>query len=779
MTSTDQLASTVLELAGRVKALERQNRPAAGYGSFANVLEYGALGDGSTDDTVAIQRAVDAVYATKTKGVVYLPTGTYVLNDQITFYPGIAWAGDGIGKTILDWNSASGTFTNNACMYAEGGGLTVLPALGADIAQHATTITFAAAPTLVAGDILVIYDSANFSYSTRRTYYRAGEYVQVVSQAGAVITLASPVYAAYASGGTVSVYKLTDPVVTSMQGMEMRFKTGSTLAGIKVAYAKDCIFENLKLYNSDYVHLAVQQGYNCVVSKVLARDFSASISLNYGVGLWNSQRITVSDCHLYTRRHGFDTSSGDWVGCVPNREISIANSLLGGLGTGAGDGGVGTHGNSEYIEYVGCQIIGGAGFGGDHTMYKSCYFRTGTSGVALYGSECIGPNHEVNDCDFDVTANVDASFGVIYSSFQSYTVRSGVMRIKNCRFHLNGHTGYIINLANSAATGELDADVFSNELYGTTGASYLRVRALDDLGWKHVAIKSNKLLYTSIYLDGINAEHLVIADNEVYKAGTHGIYVNANVSPAYVEFMDIRNNTVVEPQQAGIRISGSAATSIARVSNNIVIRCGQAGVGGAAVQTSLYAIVFKDLILENNILGDDQVTATQTRYYNVGTITNFWERNNYNIGPVTTITNTADNTYGGYRAKGLHKDAYSDAVPTAGTWGVGDIVWDPSPTASNPPGWVCVTDGTFSAATDNTGDTDGATGVITGMTDTSDFVVGDYVTVSAGFATTGPFRILTKTATSVTVNANSNAIQANVTVATPDPVFKAMANLAA
>jgi hypothetical protein len=52
------------------------------------------------------------------------------------------------------------------------------------------------------------------------------------------------------------------------------------------------------------------------------------------------------------------------------------------------------------------------------------------------------------------------------------------------------------------------------------------------------------------------------------------------------------------------------------------------------------------------------------------------------------------------------------------------------------------------------------------------------VTVSAGFATTGPFTIIAKTVNTVTVNAVSNAAINNVTVATPDPVFVAMANLA-
>jgi hypothetical protein len=125
------------------------------------------------------------------------------------------------------------------------------------------------------------------------------------------------------------------------------------------------------------------------------------------------------------------------------------------------------------------------------------------------------------------------------------------------------------------------------------------------------------------------------------------------------------------------------------------------------------------------------------------------------------------------------KTSNGTAAPTTGTCVRGDICWNIAPSAGGSSGWQCVTSGTFSAATDNTGDTDGSTAVITGMTDTSDFNIGEFVTVSAGFATTGPFRIVAKAATSVTVDTNSTSAQSNVTVATPDPVWKAMASLAA
>ena len=111
-------------------------------------------------------------------------------------------------------------------------------------------------------------------------------------------------------------------------------------------------------------------------------------------------------------------------------------------------------------------------------------------------------------------------------------------------------------------------------------------------------------------------------------------------------------------------------------------------------------------------------------------------------------------------------------APQNGTWEEGDIIYDITPTAGGFLGWVCVLAGTFGAATDATGDTDGATAVITGMTDTSDFAVGSFVNVSAGFPTTGPYRVRAKTSTTLTLETNSDSAQVNITVDTTDPTFK-------
>jgi hypothetical protein len=78
------------------------------FADVVNVKDFGAVGDGVTDDTAAIQAAIDSLVS---GGTVLLPAGSYKVTSQIQIQKPISLVGS-LGNTFLLSNMATGTILN-------------------------------------------------------------------------------------------------------------------------------------------------------------------------------------------------------------------------------------------------------------------------------------------------------------------------------------------------------------------------------------------------------------------------------------------------------------------------------------------------------------------------------------------------------------------------------------------------------------------------------------------------------------------------------------------
>ena len=80
---------------------------------FASVKQFDAKGDNSTDDSAAIQRALDELYSdtdqddTRARRTLFFPAGIYKINTTLTIPPFAHLIGEGHDKTIIEMSGAS------------------------------------------------------------------------------------------------------------------------------------------------------------------------------------------------------------------------------------------------------------------------------------------------------------------------------------------------------------------------------------------------------------------------------------------------------------------------------------------------------------------------------------------------------------------------------------------------------------------------------------------------------------------------------------------------
>lgn len=358
--------------------------------ALVNVKDYGAVGDGTTDDTVAIQAAVD------TGKEVLIPSGTFRITDTITFPDDMLMAFEDGGKIYAD----TGTYSGSYALVANGS-ITQISDLASNATKGEGDLTFASAPDLSFDDTILIFNPTDSSWSGFRANYKAGEFCHVVSASGTSVTLQNRLYDSYVAAD-VDVYKVS-PIKVRLKNPQIE-SAGSAIGCIKVQFGRNVFIENPQITDRNNNCLVVQRCVDVDVVGGRCQNLGDGGD-DYCLSFSNSQNVTVNGGSWYARRHATATGGDAQIGCVPVRNVRFIGCRIFNDAT-TGSWAADFHGNAEHCGYYNCEINGGVSLQGRDNSLEGCnvYGSTG-NGAVFYGAEILGGRFKIKDNTF--YANID------------------------------------------------------------------------------------------------------------------------------------------------------------------------------------------------------------------------------------------------------------------------------------------------------------------------------------------------------------------------------------
>jgi polygalacturonase len=544
------------------------------FAEVVNVKDYGATGDGVTDDTVAIQAALDA------NKPIYIPTGTYKITTTLEVTgQNVHITGDG-KESILD--TASLAVDELYAIKINGDGLTLLETNPTAITAGDTEITLSSAPSVSVGDTIVIHNPTDYSYSPARDYYTAGEQITVKSVDGNTIYFTSGTYDSYAIG--VNIYKKDSVSVTLRDFQVIGSPTTLSEYGLYLSYCRNVTVSNIRIFNGGrYSGITFKQCYGVSVDAcefVTTEPGSLDDSNTYPMIVSNSQDVKVTNTRAYSPWHAVAVGGGSGAGAVPNRGVTFTNCEL---ETTTNVFPADLHGNCEHCGYYNCTLRGGGSTMGAHsnsfignriiTMNRD--HTTGEpvdEGASLcwYASGAIGFGFVIADNTLESNGWYSATgFGQFLSfhvaedgGSDDYALTPGDMVISGNSVKVLGDSGEttstrpLIRIDRRATTGYAGVSLTGNTFFTEhTSATEIRIGEADAT-IDSVTITGNKLDGVGLLLRHI--DRVKLSGNEINPTRFDGTFL--------ISLYEIE--TLIQDEKRQIYIDGDTWTDVLLILHN-------------------------------------------------------------------------------------------------------------------------------------------------------------------------------------------------------------------
>lgn len=278
-----------------------------------------------------------------------------------------------------------------------------------DIKTGGSEIAFNAAHNLSVGDWFIIYDDHDFSYSSYRAGYKAGQYFEVKEVvSGTIVKTKEPAFQNY-TASKLSVYKcnMTTYPITGVIGIAPDTDNVNVM-GMVISNALNINCDNCGGKNSNdtsfYIYNSVGvRGVDCIGLQTSQKSASNTVTSQYGVNIVNSY-----DCHIAGNFTGYRHAAA-YGGTSQQINITtrycstkgIYRNLINSVNIGACD----FHGNTENCSHEGQVISAGGGAVGVMGNKNKVTLSGQVSGVAVVFTELSGVEFDLHFPKLEITGD--------------------------------------------------------------------------------------------------------------------------------------------------------------------------------------------------------------------------------------------------------------------------------------------------------------------------------------------------------------------------------------